>query len=267
MKTATQLKYSNRIFLLPFIFVFSIWIIYWIEITFGFNFNKFGILPRELSGLKGILMSPFIHGDTGHLFNNSVPLFVLSASLFYFYREVALKILIFGGLFTGFLTWSIARESYHIGASGVVYLLFSFVFFSGIIKKQYRLVAVSLIMIFLYGSMIWYVLPIKDGISWEGHLSGFITGILLAIFYRKKGVIKEKFVFSKTAFDELFDENGNYVPPVIQEEIISEEDTEKEKEEKEDKKIEINISEEKKEIEKSSELNYKYIYTENNHKS
>ncbi|WCC44201.1 rhomboid family intramembrane serine protease [Tenacibaculum finnmarkense] len=163
--------------------------------------------------MKGILTSPFIHGDTGHLFNNSVPLFVLCASLFYFYRSVALKILIFGGLFTGFLTWVIARESYHIGASGIVYLLFSFVFFSGIIKKQYRLVAVSLIMIFLYGSMIWYVLPIKDGVSWEGHLSGFITGILLAIFYRKKGVIKEKFVFSKTAFDELFDEQGNYVPP------------------------------------------------------
>ncbi|WP_317170576.1 rhomboid family intramembrane serine protease [Tenacibaculum finnmarkense] len=224
MKTATELKYSNRIFLIPFIFVISIWFIYWIEITFGFNFNKFGILPREITGLKGILTSPFIHGDTGHLFNNSVPLFVLCASLFYFYRSVALKILIFGGLFTGFLTWVIARESYHIGASGIVYLLFSFVFFSGIIKKQYRLVAVSLIMIFLYGSMIWYVLPIKDGVSWEGHLSGFITGILLAIFYRKKGVIKEKFVFSKTAFDELFDEQGNYVPPVIEEEEEEEEE-------------------------------------------
>ncbi len=218
MKTATQLKYSKNIFVIPFIFVISIWFIYWVEIKFGFNFNKFGVLPRELSGLKGILASPFIHSDTSHLFNNSVPLFVLASCLFYFYDKVALKVLIFGGLFTGFLTWIIARESYHIGASGIVYLLFSFVFFSGIIKKHYRLVAVSLITIFLYGSMIWYVLPIKDGMSWEGHLSGFITGFLLSILYRKSGIVKEKHIFSKTAFDEMFDEQGNYVPPIIEEE-------------------------------------------------
>ncbi|CAM1334965.1 rhomboid family intramembrane serine protease [Tenacibaculum aestuariivivum] len=217
MKTDTQLKYSNNIFLLPFIYVFLIWFVYWIEIKFGFNFNKFGILPRELNGLIGILTGPFIHGDTSHLFNNSVPLFVLASCLYYFYNKVALKVLVFGGLLTGFLTWAIARESYHIGASGIVYLLFSFVFFSGIIKKHYRLVAVSLITIFLYGSMIWYVLPIKDGMSWEGHLSGFITGFLLSILYRKSGIVKEKHIFSKTTFDEMFDEQGNYVPPIIEE--------------------------------------------------
>lgn len=223
MKEESQLKYSNKVFIIPFLFVFVIWFIYWIEIKFGFNFNKFGVLPRKLTGLKGVLSSPFIHSDTNHLFNNSVPLFVLSTCLFYFYKEVTLKVLVYGGLVTGFLTWIIARESYHIGASGIVYLLFSFIFFSGIIKKHYRLVAVSLITIFLYGSMIWYVLPIKEGMSWEGHLSGFITGFILAIFYKTKGITKKKFEFSKTEFDDMFDENGNYMPPIIEDELDAKE--------------------------------------------
>ncbi|MGB1041959.1 MAG: rhomboid family intramembrane serine protease [Tenacibaculum sp.] len=232
MKTEDQLVFKKNVFAIPFLFVFTIWFIYWIEIQFGFNFNKFGVSPRNLSGLKGVLCSPFIHSDTNHLFNNSIPLFVLSASIFYFYSKVAKQVLIFGGLLTGFLTWIIATGSYHIGASGIVYLLFSFVFFSGIIKKHYRLVAASLIIIFLYGSMIWYVLPIKEGMSWEGHLSGFISGLLFSVIYRKKGIIKEKFEFSKTAFDDMFDEEGNYIPPIIEE------------------------------TEEIEALNYKYIYNE-----
>lgn len=220
MKTATQLKFSNTVFLIPFIFVFLIWFIYWVEITFGFNFNKYGVAPRKIYGLRGVLASPFIHSDTSHLFNNSVPLFVLSTCLFYFYNKVALKVLTLGALLTGFLTWIIASSSYHIGASGIVYLLFSFVFFSGIIRKHYRLVAVSLIIIFLYGSMIWYVLPIKEGMSWEGHLSGLITGFMLSFIYRKSGIVKEKHQFSKTDFDDMFDEEGNYIPPEIKEEDV-----------------------------------------------
>lgn len=220
MKESKQLKFSNSVLAIPFVFVFSIWFIYWIEIKFGFNFNKFGIFPRTLSGLKGIFFSPFIHSDTNHLFNNSVPLFVLSASVFYFYKDVAAKIFSYGLILTGILTWLIARKSFHIGASGIVYLLFSFVFFSGIIRKHYRLVALSFIIIFLYGSMIWYVLPIKEGVSWEGHLSGLIIGFILSMIYRKKGIIKEKYEFSKTEFDDMFDEEGNYVPPQIDEEDI-----------------------------------------------
>ena len=218
MKDESQLKISKSIFFIPILYVFSIWFIYWIEIYFSFNFNKYGVLPRDLTGLRGVFFSHFIHSDANHLFNNSVPLFVLLLSLFYFYRDIAYKVLIFGGVLSGFLTWSIARESYHIGASGVVYLLFSFVFFSGIIRKHYRLVALSLIIIFLYGSMIWYVLPIKDGMSWEGHLSGFLVGLIFAVFYRNKGIIKEEHQFTETPFDLLFDENGTYTPPETEEE-------------------------------------------------
>lgn len=218
MKDESQLKITKSVFFIPILYVFIIWFIYWVEIYFNFNFNKYGVLPRDLMGIRGVFLTHFIHSDANHLFNNSVPLFVLLLSLFYFYRDIAYKVLIFGGIISGFLTWCIARESYHIGASGVVYLLFSFVFFSGIIRKHFRLVALSLIIIFLYGSMIWYVLPIKDGMSWEGHLSGFLIGLLFAVFFRNKGIIKEQHQFTETAFDLLFDDNGNFTPPEIEEE-------------------------------------------------
>ncbi|WP_299670715.1 rhomboid family intramembrane serine protease [uncultured Polaribacter sp.] len=213
MEDENQLKISKSVFFIPVLYIVSIWFIYWVEIYFNFNFNKYGVFPRDPLGFRGVFLMHFIHSDTSHLFNNSIPLFVLLSSLFYFYRDVALKILIFGGILTGLSTWMIARESYHIGASGVVYLLFSFVFFSGIIRKHYRLVALSLIVIFLYGSMIWYVLPIKDGMSWEGHLSGFLVGLLFAFIYRNKGITKQEHHFKETAFDLLFDENGNFSPP------------------------------------------------------
>ena len=222
MEEESQLKISKSIFFIPVLYVFSIWFIYWVEIYFNLNFNKFGVFPRDLIGLRGVFLTHFIHSDTSHLFNNSIPLFVLLLSLFYFYRDIAYKLLIFGGVLTGLLTWLIARESYHIGASGIVYLLFSFVFFSGIIKKHYRLVALSLIIIFLYGSMIWYVLPIKDGMSWEGHLSGFLIGLFFAVFYRNKGITKVDHQFEKTEFDLLFDENGDFAPPKIEEELEEE---------------------------------------------
>lgn len=222
MKDEEQLKISKSIFFIPTLYVVLIWVIYWIEIQFSFNFNKYGVYPRTIEGFRGVFLTHFIHSNTNHLFNNSVPLFVLLSSLFYFYKDVAYKVLLFGGFFTGFITWVIARESFHIGASGIVYLLFSFVFFSGIIRKHFRLVALSLIIIFLYGSMIWYVLPIKEGMSWEGHLSGFITGLFFAILFRKKGIVKEDHQFIETEFDLLFDKEGNFIPPKVNEEMENE---------------------------------------------
>lgn len=206
MEDNTNLKFKDYIIIVPALSIFMLWFVYWIEIKFDFNFNKYGIYPRSIKGLRGIFFSNFIHSGPNHLFNNSVPLFILLISLFYFYREVALKVLFFGTLSMGFLTWLIARESYHIGASGIVYLLFGFVLFSGLFKKHYRLVALSLIIIFLYGSMIWYVLPVRDGMSWEGHLSGLFVGIVLAFIYKNKGLVKKEHQFQKTEFDNLFDE-------------------------------------------------------------
>ena len=218
MQTETSLTYHKNVLLVPIVTIFVIWFIYWVEIKFGYNFNKYGIFPRSFRGLRGVFLSPLIHSDVSHLFNNSVPLFALTASLFYFYKELAFKILLIGTILTGLLCWSFARDSYHIGASGVIYLLFSFIFFSGIIRKHFRLIAMSLVVIFLYGSMIWFILPTENRISWEGHLSGFLMGLLFSILFRKKGIVKEKYQFSETEFDLLFDENGNFTPSKEEEE-------------------------------------------------
>ena len=212
MQTETSLTYHKNVLLVPIVTIFVIWFIYWVEIKFGYNFNKYGIFPRSFRGLRGVFLSPLIHSDVSHLFNNSVPLFALTASLFYFYKELAFKILFIGTILTGLLCWSFARDSYHIGASGVIYLLFSFIFFSGIIRKHFRLIAMSLVVIFLYGSMMWFILPTEDRISWEGHLSGFLMGLLFSILFRKKGIVKEQYQFSETEFDLLFDEEGNFSP-------------------------------------------------------
>lgn len=202
-------KFNSSVIGIPGAVIILIWIIYFIEIKFGFNFNKYGIYPMSVTGLRGIIFSPFIHADSSHLINNSVPLMVLLSCLYFFYQRIANKVLIIGLLLTGLLTWFLGRPSYHIGASGIIYLLVSFIFFSGIIRKYYRLIALSLIVVFLYGSMIWYIFPIKERISWEGHLSGFLVGFIFALIFRKEGPQPENFIYTETEeFDSLFDENG-----------------------------------------------------------
>jgi membrane associated rhomboid family serine protease len=193
MESSGKFKFSPIVLAVPLYFVLFLWIVYWFEIKFGVSFNTYGILPRDLVGLRGIVFGPFIHKDVNHLYNNSVPLFLFMLSLWYFYRDVALKIFIYGIFCLGLCTWIIGRKSYHIGASGVVYMLFSFIFFSGVFRKYYRLIAVSLAIIFLYGSMVWYILPIEENVSWEGHLSGFLVGLSLAWIFRNEGPQKSKF--------------------------------------------------------------------------
>ena len=217
LKEHNPFTFSAITIVFPFYFVLALWIVFWFEVQFGFHFAKYGLYPRSLKGVLGIFTSPFIHGDLKHLFNNSVPIFVLMMSLFYFYRKVAFNVLVYGTIFLGILTWIIGRSSYHIGASGIVYLLFSFIFFSGLFQKYYRLIAVSLMVIFLYGGMIWYIFPVKEGVSWEGHLSGLIIGLLYAIKYRKSSPKLpqydwEKEDYVKDSFDLRFDDNGNFIP-------------------------------------------------------
>lgn len=215
MMDETNFKFNSRVISVPVGAIFLIWFIYYLEITFGFNLNTYGIYPKSLIGLRGILCSPFIHSDTSHLINNSVPLFVMLSALYYFYGKIANRVLIAGLLVTGLLTWILGRPSYHIGASGIVYLLVSFIFFSGIIRKYYRLIALSLVVVFLYGSMVWYIFPTQERISWEGHLSGFLVGLAFAFIFRKQGPQPERFVFSENEeFEQLFDENGNFNPPI-----------------------------------------------------
>ena len=218
MNNQEHFKFSNGVIVYPILFVLCIWIVFWYEVRFGHNFTSFGVYPQKFKGLKGIIFSPFIHGDIKHLYHNTIPLFVLSSALFYFYRQIAWKVLGFGILISGLLTWSFARPAYHIGASGLIYVLFSFTFFKGIFAKHYRLIALSLLVIFLYGSLVMYALPIEAGISWEGHLSGLITGLLFALIFKKEIAKPNKYVWEREDYNEdddeflkHFDENGNFI--------------------------------------------------------
>ena len=221
MKNQEHFKFSTGVIAYPILFVLAIWVVLWLEVRFGFNFSKYGIYPQTLKGLRGVFLSPFLHGSIQHLLHNTIPLFVLSTALLYFYRPIAWKVLIFGILLSGFLTSCIGRQSYHIGASGLIYVLVSFIFFKGVFSKHYRLVALSLLVVFLYGSMIWYTLPIEEGVSWEGHLSGLITGLIFAFIFKKAIVKPKKYVWEEPNYNEdddpflkHFDENGNFIEKI-----------------------------------------------------
>lgn len=225
MNNKEHFKFSTGVIAYPVLFVLIIWLVFWFEVRFGFNFSKYGVYPQTLKGLRGVVLSPFIHGDIQHIYHNTIPLFVLSTALFYFYRPITWKVLVFGILFSGFLTWCIGRPSYHIGASGLIYVLVSFTFFKGVFAKHYRLIALSLLVIFLYGSMIWYAIPLEKGISWEGHLSGLIVGLLFALFFRKEIAKPKKYAWERDDYNEEndpflkhFDENGNFIETIETEE-------------------------------------------------
>ena len=192
MNTAEKKKILSTLFI-PIIFLFLMWLVKIIEVNFQVNFVRYGVFPKTIEGLKGILFSPFIHKDFTHLINNSYPIIILGGMLFAIYRKIAVQLFIWLYFISGFLLWVIGRPSFHIGASGIIYSLASFLLVSGIISKNPRLTAVSMLVIFLYGSMIWGLLPTKGVISWEGHLAGFIAGILVAIFYRKEGPKPKKY--------------------------------------------------------------------------
>ena len=213
-----QFRFSTGVLGYPLLFVLLIWIVFWFEVRFGFDFNAFGIYPREIIGLRGVVFSPFIHGDLSHLWHNTLPLLILSMALFFFYAKNAWKVLLFGAFFTGIMTWILGRPANHIGASGIIYMLFGFLFFKGILARHFRLIALSFVVVFIYGSMIWYTMPVDPKISWEGHLSGLIVGVLLA-FLIKKGIAKPKgyawespnYNPEEDEFLKHFDENGNFI--------------------------------------------------------
>lgn len=224
-------QFTKAVILLPLFFVFTLWLVFLYELQFQHNLSHFGIYPREVYGLKGILFSPFLHGDIEHLANNSVALLVMLPILRYFYKEQSFVVLFLGILFSGLGTWLLGRPSYHIGASGLIYVLVSFIFFKGIFTKYYRLVALSFTIVILYGGSVWYMFPnVKEGISWEGHLAGFFVGLALALVLKTPQFSKPFFYeWEKPDFNpELdpfmknFDEKGNFSPPPKPEEVIRE---------------------------------------------
>ncbi len=176
----------------PLIFVAVMWLIAIVERLFELEFFFYGVLPRTVEGLKGILFSPLIHGGFGHLISNSIPFLVAGSLIMYFYKSVAFRAFGWMYVLTGVLVWAFARNDmesgrivYHIGASGVVYAMVAFIFFSGVFVRNRLSIVLSLVMIFLYSGMIQGILPNQDGISWESHLLGGLVGAAIALLMRK----------------------------------------------------------------------------------
>lgn len=190
--------------LLPaIVFVALVWLSFLLDFSgaLGTDMRRLGILPREAKGLMGILFSPFIHSSFSHLLSNSLPLLILICFHFYFYSKIAFKSFIFLWLISGFITWCIGRDAYHVGASGVVFSLVFFLFFSGLFRKYIPLIALSLIIAFVYGSSVWSIFPFAEyvdtKISWEAHLSGAVSGFIVSLIYRKYGPQKPEVVWEE----------------------------------------------------------------------
>ncbi|MFU8843525.1 MAG: rhomboid family intramembrane serine protease [Bacteroidales bacterium] len=189
-------KHIIQSLLPPMYLIALLWVIKLGEIVSGFDLHFLGVFPLNFSGILGILTSPLIHSDIKHLAANSVPLFVLGASLLYFYKEIALKSLALIYVLPGLFVWFGGREAFHIGASGVVYGLAGFLFFSGVFRKEARLLAITLLVTFLYGSLIWGIFPgfyPEEKISFESHFWGLIAGIIVAFYFRKQGPQRKKY--------------------------------------------------------------------------
>jgi len=189
---------------IPLAIVFIMWAAFLLDQEFNLHLSKYGLYPRKVEGLLGIFTIPFIHGSFSHIINNSVPMLVLGWALFRFYPTLAFKTLFWVLIVSGIWLWISGRSSYHIGASGVVYGLASFLFLSGWLRREKRVAALSLLVAFLYGGMWWGVLPVDPTISWEGHLWGAVAGFSLALLYRKQG--PQKPVYKWEVEDDLPDD-------------------------------------------------------------
>ncbi len=185
----TYKKHFVNTLILSSCLIIIIVLVFVVEKSLGLNLTFMAVSPRMPEGLLGVLTSVFVHGDVKHLFNNCFSLFILTASLFYFYHQLADRIFVLCWIFSGLLLWVVGRSSFHIGASGLIYALAFFLCISGFLRQYIPLIAISLVVVFLYGNMVWHVFPWQefDPVSWEGHLSGAIVGTTLAFIYRKEG--------------------------------------------------------------------------------
>ena len=202
-KKLTSLKFSAIVLII-------IWSVKIFEIVFDYDFTEYGVLPRKFNGLIGILFSPLIHSDVNHLLSNSLPVIILCLLIFNFYSQIAKKIFIYLYFISGLWLWCIGRESFHIGASGLIYAMASFLFFSGILRKNSQLSAVALLVIFIYGGLFWGLFPIHKNVSWEGHLTGFIAGILVSFIFRKDGPKRKKYNWEIEEDLEVNDNEPNH---------------------------------------------------------
>lgn len=180
-------------------FVGFLWLVKIFETFTNIELSTLGVYPQKLSGLIGIITAPLIHSDFSHLASNSITLLVLMIFLFYAYTNSSFKVFFTIYVFSNILVWIFGREAYHIGASGIIYGLVSFMFFVGLLRRDTKSIGLSLLVTFLYGGLVWGVLPTDPKISFEAHLSGAIVGIAAAVIFRKTDPLSEKYEWE---FDE-----------------------------------------------------------------
>jgi len=173
-------------------FVALIWLIDILNWALDLELQRFGVRPRQFAGLPGILFAPLLHGGPVHLIANSLPLLVLGTGMLYLYPNSAVKVLPAVYLGPGMAVWLFAEGGVHVGSSGLVYGLVSYIFVAGIIRRDRRAIAASLLVCFLYGTLVWGVLPIRPGVSWETHLAAALIGLLLAIALRRLDIPPRK---------------------------------------------------------------------------
>jgi membrane associated rhomboid family serine protease len=167
------------------VFVGILWVIFVFDSVLGLHLGRFGLRPGSIPGLVGLVTAPLLHANFQHLLSNTFPMFLSLTATLYLYPKSSMRVIPMVWLGSGVLAWFIGRPNLHIGASGLIYGLLAYIFVSGILRKDMRSVSVSLLVGFLYGSMVWGVLPIRPQMSWEMHLSGAVFGILLAFVFRK----------------------------------------------------------------------------------
>jgi membrane associated rhomboid family serine protease len=172
------------------LFLIIIWIIEISDRFFALDLTSWGILPRTGEGFLNIITAPFIHGEWNHLYNNTFSLGATLVIMIVFYPKVTFNVIVLLILLSGFGVWLYGRDAYHIGASGLVYGLVSFIFWTGVFKKNAKSIVLSLLVLSLYSGMFEAIFPnVESDISWESHLSGSIAGILIAFVF--KNVIEE----------------------------------------------------------------------------
>lgn len=230
VKRRHLLKKRIRLSIVPsLVFVFIIWIMFVIDYSqiIHFNFSRLGIYPLKLNGVMGIFFSPFIHASFSHIISNTFPLLILISLIFFFYNQIAVKSILLLWFLSGALTWFIGRGAYHIGASGLIFALVFFLFFSGLFRRYEPLSAVSMIVVFIYGSTIWSIFPIAElvdvSLSWEAHLSGAIAGLIAAFIYRKEGPQKPNITWEEDNVDnEDNEDNQDEIEIVLEDKSIQE---------------------------------------------
>ncbi|MDZ7839598.1 MAG: rhomboid family intramembrane serine protease [Gammaproteobacteria bacterium] len=177
------------------LFTALIWVIQIAGTMMAWRLELLGVRPGALAGLHGVLTAPLVHGSFIHLLANTPPLLVLGPAMLYGFPRAARLALPVIWLGSGLGVWLFAREAIHLGASGLTYGMLFFVFLIGVLRRDRPSMALAMIVFFLYGGMIWGVLPLKPGISFEYHLFGALAGIVAAIGLRRRDPLPTRRVY------------------------------------------------------------------------